>query len=201
MFDFDGVFVQTLEHAFSIHSYENPNFHWEDFKAMSDGNFHEEYQKRVTNTVHISPKNFGKLYNSNLQFLSIEDKMRSLIRSLSKDYLLYIISSTESVYIKAFLTKEKIEDCFLEILGSDIHRSKVVKIKSVLDQLSVNPKNCIFVTDTVGDIKEACICGVASIAVTWGLHEKERLEKENPFSIVDTPEQLHQTIENFFIKI
>lgn len=68
---------------------------------------------------------------------------------------------------------------FSEILGSDVARDKIRKIKMVLDNNDLNAEDCVFITDTLGDILEARQCGIESIAVTWGYHEAERLQKGN----------------------
>ena len=53
-------------------------------------------------------------------------------------------------------------------------------------------------TDTLGDIREGNIAGVQTIGVTWGVHDRETLEKGSPLAIVDTVFELRDTIERFF---
>ena len=47
-----------------------------------------------------------------------------------------------------------------------------------------------FITDTLGDIKEANKVGIESIGITWGYQDKAKLQKGNPKKIVDTPTEL-----------
>jgi phosphoglycolate phosphatase len=47
-----------------------------------------------------------------------------------------------------------------------------------------------YVGDTVGDIKEARLAGVKTVAVTWGWHNKERLEMASPDYVIETPDDL-----------
>lgn len=195
LFDFDGVLIDALSHAYDIHKAVNPHFTWEQYESLSDGNFHEEYQKMTT---HAQPENFFAQYSEKLKTVSVEDQMALLIKFLSKKYILHIISSTHSDVIAGLLDKENITTYFKSILGYETHSSKVVKIQSVLDSEKVELGDCIFITDTIGDIKEARTCGVESIGVTWGLHKKEKLEKENPYAVVDTPEELDMAIMKFF---
>jgi phosphoglycolate phosphatase len=89
--------------------------------------------------------------------------------------------------INTFLKKESIDGFFIDVLGADVHKSKVTKIKMLLDKYKVHPKDAVFITDTLGDVLEANECGVPSIAVTWGLHEKETLSKGNPAKIIENP--------------
>lgn len=76
-----------------------------------------------------------------------------------------------------------------------MHGSKIIKINSILKKYNIEPNDTVFITDTLGDIKEAKECGVKSIAVTWGLHDRETLEKGNPVAIIDDPRELLRVIE------
>ena len=56
----------------------------------------------------------------------------------------------------------------------------------------------LFITDALGDLKDADIAGVPTIAVTWGVHNKSFFEKEkhiNLIGIVDTVEELSNLIK------
>ncbi len=198
LFDFDGVLAHTLEHAFQIHQLLNPHFLWEEFVQMSDGNFHAEYKKKLETSSHIHPENFPEDYNKKLIEMTLEEKLARLVEHLSLTYTLFIVSSTKTSYIRDFLAKEKVLGCFSDILGADIHESKVVKIQSILHKEDIKPEQCLFITDTTGDIHEARQCDVSSLCVSWGLHKRERLQRENPVAVVDTPEELLMNIEKFF---
>ncbi len=195
LFDFDGVLANTLEPAYMIHKIINPHFSWEQFEKLSDGNFHEEYEKL---SGHIHPENYLEDYSKELTGLTLEEKLAKLVNHLSQAYVLYVVSSTKSSYIEGFLRKEGVFEHFVGILGADVHTSKVHKIKSILEKNRTDSSSCIYITDTIGDIKEARACDVQSIGVTWGLNKKEKLEKENPFAVVNTPEELAIAIEKFF---
>ena len=56
----------------------------------------------------------------------------------------------------------------------------------------------IFITDTLGDIREAAQVAIPAIGVTWGFHPRARLEKGNPLVIVDTPKELYEKVSEFF---
>jgi phosphoglycolate phosphatase len=87
---------------------------------------------------------------------------------------------------------------FDEVMGNDIHNSKIVKIKMVFSKHNARPNDCVFITDTLGDMREAASCDVSSIGVTWGYHKKENLLKGNPYQIAENPENLHEIITNYF---
>jgi phosphoglycolate phosphatase-like HAD superfamily hydrolase len=201
LFDFDGVLAHTLEHAFSIHKLLNPQFLWEEFQKMGEGNFHAEYRKKFEAGGHVHPENYPEEYSKKLAQMNLESELAELVTELSLIYTLYIVSSTKTSYIQDFLEREKVLTYFTDVLGADIHESKVVKIKSVLEKEMVVPSQCLFITDTTGDVREASECDVPSVCVSWGLHSRERLEKKNPFTVVDTPKELRVSIDTFFATI
>ncbi len=196
MFDFDGVLANTIEYSYKIHKDVNPDFSWESFQALSNGNFHDGYNNAVTKGEHIHPKDFYEQYQNNLEKTNIHESLFNSIKTLSENYTLVIVSSTRSDFIKSFLEREKTLDFFSDIYGADIHKSKVIKIGMILDQYKALPQDCIFITDTLGDIKEANECNISSIGVTWGLHSSKHMEKGRPMAIIDNPGELVQAIEN-----
>ncbi|MEI8270919.1 MAG: HAD hydrolase-like protein, partial [bacterium] len=111
-------------------------------------------------------------------------------------YILIIISSTHTESIKKILEREKVSEYFTEILGVDVEKNKIIKTNLVLEKYKILSKDAVFITDTLGDIREASKCGVQSIGVTWGYHEKETLEKGNPVAIINNPIDLINNIQN-----
>jgi phosphoglycolate phosphatase len=85
-------------------------------------------------------------------------------------------------------------------MGNDVHKSKIEKIKMVFAKYNIGPENCVFVIDTLGDIKEATETGVKSLAVSWGFHNRETLLLGNPYKIIDRPEDLPPTLKMMFGK-
>ncbi len=195
IFDFDGVLVNTIELSYKIHTSKNPNLTWERFQEYSIGNFHEVYNKAVKSGSHIPPDDFNSSYKKGLDILTAEEIIHDSILSLAVNYKLVIVSSTNSSHINNFLVKENLARYFSDVWGADIHKSKTFKIKAILKKYNLYASNSIFITDTLGDIKEARECGVKSIAVTWGLHNKLTLEKGDPVKIIENPEDLVGAIE------
>ncbi|MHC4874219.1 MAG: HAD family hydrolase [Planctomycetota bacterium] len=75
------------------------------------------------------------------------------------------------------------------VLGSDKGRSKVAKIKSVVEKHK-DINECWYIGDTKGDILEGIEAGVDTVAVSWGWHTLEQLEEAIPYHIVDEPKEL-----------
>ncbi len=187
LFDFDGVLVNTLEKNYEIHKKVNENLTWEKFQDFSNGNFFDGMNKAIEEGHHIIPENFYAHYEKNISSLNIHDILRKTVVALSQDFIICIVSSTTGGIIKSFINKENLHEHISEILGAELHQSKVVKIKMLLEKFHTDPQDAVFITDTLGDILEANECGVKSIGVLWGLHGAETLKKGNPAKIIDNP--------------
>jgi len=196
IFDFDGVLVNTLEFSYAIHKEKNPSLTWNKFQDFSNGNFIDAINNVESGGNYIIPHDFKEKYQNNIEKINIHETLHKSITSLSKEYQIAIVSSTYTYLIENFLNKENLRKYFSDILGTDVDRSKIIKINSLLNKYDVLPKDAVFITDSLGDILEGNVCGVKSIGVTWGIHGKENLEKGNPVSIIDNPLELLDIIEN-----
>jgi pyrophosphatase PpaX len=68
-------------------------------------------------------------------------------------------------------------------------------LKALADLGGADPAGAAYVGDSPFDVQAAKAGGLAAIAATWGrIHECERLERERPDHIVDTPEELRAVL-------
>ncbi len=195
MLDFDGVIVDSLDLWYSITLETNPDMPFEEYSKMSEVNFYESFQSEKP-TVAFNPNLNGReIYHDKLlATFVIHEKIKATITELSGKHSLAIVSSGSETTIRAFLKKEGIEHHFDHVLGFELSKSKTVKFNHLLNHYETVAEETIFVTDTLGDVNEAHAAGVRSIAVTWGLHPTETLEKGNPHAIVDEREELLESI-------
>jgi phosphoglycolate phosphatase len=193
LFDFDGVIVDTFAFCHRISNMRSPVAE-EDYRARFEGNINEAL-KNVNRGLTPHFDFFGH-YTPELLLCRPNAELAKAIKTLARDHVLVIISSTTTGPITEFLTLHGLRDCFKEILGNDVEKSKVKKIQGVLNRYGIEPSETVFITDTLGDIREAETCGVKSIAVSWGYHPIETLERGKPHRIVTHPEELAETIES-----
>ena len=198
IFDFDGVLVRTAEIGYLLHSELNPTFSREYFARLSLGNFLENMNRAIAEDGYKVQEDWEGQYHEKLMQLEPHEVIAALIKDLGDSYRLAIVSSSLSYHIRAFLKKEGIEQCFADVLGSDVHQSKVVKITGLLAESGARAAETLFVTDTLGDIREGNACGVVSIGVTWGTHDRATLEEGHPLAVVDTVFELRDEIGRFF---
>jgi phosphoglycolate phosphatase len=191
VFDFDGVLVDTFEmHYQNIINHLIPNMTREDLRSLFDGNFYAQLEKK---------KEFLKIDElDSLTEKSMNDNhlVKGLLPFLENSSLdTFIISSNGERPLKRFLSEYDMLRYFKKVLGAETHKSKVEKFKLIFKEENSRPEELLFITDTLGDIKEARELGITVIAVTWGFHPKERLEKGKPEYLVESPKECVELLE------
>ena len=191
IFDFDGVIADTYNLYLELAREVGHDVSHEDFKAHHDGNVYEKPVIPFTKESQeiFFSKCFEKITDIK-PFLS-----KGHIEDLSKGKELYILSSGKEYSIEKFLEHYDLKNYFSEILGQQFHKSKIEKFKYIFNKYKYTPDDVVFISDTLGDILEAHKVGVRTIAVDFGFHERERLERGKPHVIVSNFEELKAEIE------
>ena len=194
LFDFDGVIVDSFAAAYKINAARFNPLTAEEYRRWFDGNIGEELKKRLSEN---SVTYFFAEYATELGSMAIVPGIVEVIVALAQKYTLAIISSSHSSAIKKFLETHGLEKYFKEILGYDIETSKVIKIRTVMEESKISPNDCVLITDTLGDIREANEAGIKSLAVTWGYHDKETLESGSPYALATIPPELVSMVDQY----
>lgn len=187
IFDFDGVLHDTFPIAYGI-SKELYDLSEEEYKKWFDGNIYEKPQ--------ITPKKIEQFYNmqkSRFRNLVIAPNIKQALIKLNKSYRLFIISSNTEDAINTFLDQNNVA-FFDAVLGLETHKSKIEKFEKIFVQYS--KEECVFITDTLGDILESNRAGIRTIAVDFGFHERKRLAKGKPLKIVSSFDELVEAVIN-----
>lgn len=194
IFDFDGVIHDTYELTYQI-SVEvmGKDLTREKHRSFSDGNIFDVVMTDSKKGEECSEK-IIKMQNEALKCLKIDENIRKCLETLHESYPLFIISSNRESALDAYFQNNNFTHIFKEILGAETHQSKVEKFKYIFEKYDLATDDCIFVTDTLGDILEANKVGLKTIAVDFGFHERERLEKGNPFKIVSSFDEVIASI-------
>ncbi len=198
LFDFDGVIVDTFEMCFEIKKKSFPLFSKEEYRSHFDGNIYDAIKKYAPNFTQAEHDDYFNQYAPKLMEILHVPGLESILCELSKNFILIVISSTNNESIHTYLARYKLSSYFTEVMGSDDETNKSKKIQIVFKKYNLMPKECLFVTDTLGDIREAAAVNVSAIGVTWGFHPTETLQKGNPYAMVSTPAELLNTIKNYF---
>jgi phosphoglycolate phosphatase len=189
IFDFDGVIVDTYNLNMGLVKEVGYDVSHENFKANHDENCLEK--PKIILSEESSNIFFDKYFENITEaklFLTKEN-----IRDFKKIGSLYIVSSSKEDSIKKFLKHNNIE-FFDEILGANFHKSKVEKFKYLLKKYNLNSDEVVFISDTLGDVLEANQVNIKTIAVDYGFHDSDRIQKGNPYRIVSNFSELLKTV-------
>ncbi len=199
LFDFDGVIADSFDSAFIINSKIRPGVTVQGYRDYFNGNVYDAVAKQVEKPLgEESVKSFFAEYETAINKVSCINGMPEVIKSLGKDYEMIIVSSTIGGLIEGFLEKYDIRSSFSKIMGAELESNKSKKIRMIFEEFSISEHDCLFITDTLGDIKEARMVNVNSVAVSWGYHSVATLETGNPLAIVYKPAELLDFITKVF---
>jgi len=198
IFDFDGVIADTFDEAYkgfndmakkyNFKQLKNKN----EFRKLYKQNIFKSLNKLKINILNIPKikKEVEEIANEKIENTKIFPGIKKVINKLKK-YNLAIVSSNEKDIIKKFLRKNDIND-FNLILDYATY-SKKKKLRKAIKHFKVKTKEALFITDTIGDVKEAKKLKLETIAVTWGYHKKEDF-KDLKVKIVDNPTDILRNI-------
>ncbi len=199
IFDFDGVFVDDFDfHKGHIEDFLGTNIDDKAFYNIHSGNVYEDDSVGLE-LGNFDAKKYCQKIHDDLIRLPIVDGMNTTVGQAQKIGETFIVSSGCEKNIRDFFENNEICTNVCSIYGVETNPSKEKKLEKILQESNVDKKNAIFITDTLGDIKEANAVGVASIAVTWGFQRVETLEQGAPFGFAHTPTQIINLIQEYFL--
>jgi len=197
-FDFDGVIVDSFDTYYNMCSslgkkYGTPITTKDSFRDLFNGNFYDMLLKRYPeldrNTAFFSEMRDLLMQNSSKPRLFKD--IKSQIKRLSKKYILFIVSSNTTASVEKNLESNSLDiTLFKEIFGADKGVSKIDKLNLAFNRYSINKEEVIFITDTLGDIKECKAIGIKCIAVTWGFQKRKTIAKGKPFKILSSQKEM-----------
>ncbi|MBI5531004.1 MAG: HAD family hydrolase [Candidatus Doudnabacteria bacterium] len=201
IFDMDGVLFDTIPFARKVFLETHPGVTEEMYNEIHSGNFHQEAAKYLS--LHISEseeeKNkrhaeYAEKKSQSKLFEGIKDLLTEL-RNLG--YILVLNTNAYERNALPLLKNSQIENLFGFIASAETSKDKVEKFKIIADKYKVSNKEMLFITDALGDIIDADKAGVPAVAVTWGVHREDILNREKHFNlknIVNTVSDLKQVI-------
>ncbi len=198
-FDFDGVIADSHAAAFGTAQKVCKHIDLDKHRRHFEGNINDwKLDDELDHSACQHNVDWWGLYLPLFEKTHPFPGSIRAVQELGEKYRMAVISSTISSPIMEFLTKYDAAQYFDDIFGNDVHPSKVEKMNMLFERYKLAPERCVFVTDTLGDMREAEKVGVGTIGVSWGFHERERLQKGNPFKIVDHPQELPGAVEEYF---
>jgi len=196
LFDFDGVLVDSLslyEKSVNIclERIGKPLIaSREEFLDLFEDNFFSAIAKRGVDVGEFMAASKAVTPALNYGVVRPVTELIPVLAELKKRHGLIIISSNSSFAIRLMLAKFSFDPYFDDVLGADFNFSKIEKILYAMGHYGTNGGRTFYVCDTAGDVREAREAGVKTVAVTWGWHPRERLERAKPDAFIEKPEDL-----------
>lgn len=185
-FDFDGVIANSWEVVLGIVQLVDPEMSDDEYKQRFYGNMGET----VGSLTEKLGYDFFDEYEAKAGEVPLFDGMREVIEKLAEEYVLVIVSSTRTDILDAFLRVHNLRGHFTGLYGSTQGFNKSKKLQRALIDNDVALGHSLFITDTLGDLREAEAVGMMTIAVSWGYHRAEVLQAGWPKVVVDRPEEI-----------
>jgi len=146
---------------------------------------------RVDELVSVYRAHNEPLHDDLLCCAGMEDV---LVRLKNEGRRLGIVTAKRRQTVELAFARLPIEHLFDVVVGSDEterHKPDPDPLLRALARLGARPDEAAYVGDAPFDIRAAKAAGLYAIGVTWGgIHARERLEAEEPDTLVDTPEEL-----------
>ena len=196
LFDFDGVIANSFALACEIALTEFPELTETSYRKLFEGNIYDAIAplKRAPGVPEFFDAFVPRMKNEVHCFAGIPQ----VLEQLASEHTLIVVSSTISLPINTFLEDNDLARFFSDVMGADVHTSKVEKMRMVFGKYETDASHCVFITDTLGDMREAKEHELGVIACSWGTHDRATLERGIPSRIIDQPSELPDAVDDYF---
>ena len=118
-----------------------------------------------------------------------------LVRLRDEGRRLGIVTAKRQATVALAFDVLPLEHLFETVVGGDEtmrHKPDPEPLLLAAERMSVEPRECAYVGDSPFDIRAARAAGMFAVAVTWGgIHDRAKLEAEDPDGIVDNATDLY----------
>ena len=203
IFDMDGVLFDTILFARREFLKLHPGMTAEEYNEIHAGNFHHKAAKyshlKINQTEEEKLKQLIE-YAEQKSRSELFPEIKELLDSLrNADTPIVLNTNAFERNCLPLLENAKIKDYFDFIASAEISKDKIEKFKLIEERYGISNDQMVFITDALGDVRDADQADVQTIAVTWGVHDKAFFNREthnNVIAIVDTVSELHNILFN-----
>lgn len=203
VFDMDGVLFDSTKLIGEFFMQTYPTMTKEDLDKIFHGNFHEELEKfKLTNNPIVETPEEHQIrataYSDKKLQSPLYDGIQQMLERLhTAGHTLVVNTSAIERNCKPLFEYSDTLKYFDFFATAEVSKSKVEKFQIISDKYNVPKNKMIFVTDTLGDLREADSAGVPTIAVTWGAHTPQHFtseEHKNLIKVVASVEELESLL-------
>lgn len=201
IFDMDGVLFDTIPYAEKNTLEGYPGMTSAMYKELHSGNYHEELKKHASIKKEESQEEeegrklaYAEKKKDSPLFEGIKDLLNEL-----HDFGHILILNTNAFEKNCLplLERADIKSLFDMIATADFSTSKVEKFELIKEKYDSLKSDIVFITDALGDVRDADIAGIPTVAVTWGVHDITFFNREkhhNLIAIMDTVKELRNLL-------
>jgi pyrophosphatase PpaX len=146
---------------------------------------------RVDELVRVYRAHNEPLHESLEACVGMEDV---LVRLHEEGRRLGVVTAKRRATVELAFARVPLAHLFETVVGGDEterHKPDPEPLLLAAERLGVDPATAAYVGDSPFDIRAARAAGMYAVAVTWGrIHDRTRLEREEPDAIADTAEEL-----------
>jgi len=204
IFDMDGVIFDTIPFAQKEFLETHPSLTEDMYKEIHSGNFHEEAQKhahlRIEETEEqreIRRANYSEVKSKSVLFPGIKDFLQHLHNS---GFNLILNTNAYERNTLPLLENVDIRALFDFVATAELSKSKIEKFLLIKNKFGLNTEDILFITDSLGDLREADSANIATVAVTWGVHDEAYFKRErhdNLKGVVHSVSELKDFIDTY----
>ncbi len=200
IFDYDGVLFDTKKIAYNLVKKSCEKYcrfsikDEHEFMEIYKSNFYEAMRKKGATKNSLEKIKKYAISVLSRKKLHIHPGIKSIIKKISETHTLAVVSSNYDDVMRKNLERNGILGNFHYIFGTEEGENKQKKIKKIIKKVKASSTEAVFITDTVGDIKEAKKAKIKTMSVTWGFHTKKMLLKAKPDFVVEKPSQMLEVL-------
>ena len=147
--------------------------------------------ERVDELVQVYRAHNEPLHEELVACAGMEDV---LLRLHAEGRRLGVVTAKRRSTVELAFAQVPVAHLFETVVGGDEtekHKPDPEPLLLAAQRLGAQPAETAYVGDSPFDIRAARAAGMHAVAVTWGrIHDRERLEREEPDAIVDTAKEL-----------
>src|SRR5690348_45441 len=150
---------------------------------------------RVDELVRVYRAHNEPLHDELVACAGMEDV---LVRLHEEGRRLGVVTAKRRSTVELAFARVPLSHLFETIVGGDEttrHKPDPEPLLLAAERMGADPKDCAYVGDSPFDIRAAKAAGMFAVAVTWGkIHNRAKLEVEQPDSIVDDADELYAVL-------